>query len=496
MATRRYAAYPTATLFELGNAPDGEPPERLEARKQLLWGDELKVTRASRDGKYLEVLVRNVRGWIAAAQTQENRLLEVVFVDIGQGDGALVVTPDNKRYLIDAGKGDNMLRFLRWRFGFKYMTTFDAAVLSHSDSDHYGGFEDLFKEANLHIDCLYTNGLMERAADKKSYTLGTPVSSGGKQYITDLIADLDGFRRFCDTGANLKGKRYPTMLAEALEQGKFDDLRMLDAGDGYLPGHEAGQPLTMKVLGPFADQVDGKKALRWFGDTGKTKNGHSVVLQLVYGKVRIFLGGDLNIESSRHLLAAHTGLDGEPPDAAGEQSLADAARAVFESDVAKACHHGSADTLLSLVRAIHPLATVISSGDDEPYAHPRADALGAIAKASRGERPLLLSTELARSSKEAVKHPQALRAQLKQLAAMIVEAATPEERDRAQARFEAAVARLDRSVAVYGAINLRTDGEKVVLAYKLERSRPDKGWDIYKLEPDREGKLAYVSKYD
>jgi beta-lactamase superfamily II metal-dependent hydrolase len=496
MATRRYATYPTATLYELGNTPDQEPPQGLKARKQLLWGDELKVVRASRDGRYLEVLVRNVRGWIAAEQTQESRLLEVVFVDIGQGDGALVVTPDNKRYLIDAGKGDNMLRFLRWRFGFKYMTTFDAAVLSHSDSDHYGGFGELFEEANLHIDRLYTNGLMERAADKTNLTLGTPVGSGGRQFITDLVTDLDAFRRFCDTGANLAGKRYPTMLAEALEKGKFDDLRMLDAGDGYLPGHEEGQPVTIKVLGPFPDQVEGKKALRWFGDAGKTKNGHSVVLQLVYGKVRIFLGGDLNIESSRHLLAAHTGLDGAAADAAGEQALVDAARAVFESDVAKACHHGSADTLLSLVRAIHPVATVISSGDDEPYAHPRADALGAIAKASRGDRPLLLSTELARSSKEAVKHPQALRAQLKHLAAMIVEAATPEERDRAQARFEAAVARLDRSVAVYGAINLRTDGEKVVLAYKLERSKPEKGWDIYRLEPDEEGKLAYASKYD
>lgn len=124
------------------------------------------------------------------------------------------------------------------------------------------------------------------------------------------------------------------------------------------------------------------------------------------------------------------------------------------------------------------------------------DALGAIAKSSRGERPLLLSTELARSSREAIKHPAALRLDLKRLAAAIAEAATPEERDRAQARFEAAVARLDRSVAVYGAINLRTDGEKVVLAYKLERSTPAKGWDIYKLEPDGDGRLAYASRFD
>jgi hypothetical protein len=36
----------------------------------------------------------------------------------------------------------------------------------------------------------------------------------------------------------------------------------------------------------------------------------------------------------------------------------------------------------------------------------------------------------------------------------------------------------------------------VVLAYKLERSTPTKGWDIYRLEPDANGKLSYRSKYD
>jgi hypothetical protein len=32
-----------------------------------------------------------------------------------------------------------------------------------------------------------------------------------------------------------------------------------------------------------------------FGDDGKTKNGHSVVLRLKYREIRILMGGDLNI---------------------------------------------------------------------------------------------------------------------------------------------------------------------------------------------------------
>ncbi|HEX8602506.1 MAG TPA: hypothetical protein VF774_07665 [Pseudoduganella sp.] len=500
MPDLRYAAYPAAILYELGKEPgtgaDAQPPAQLKALKQLLWGDELVVLGTSDDGRYLKVFARKERGWMRVEDTLADRLLEVVFVDIGQGDGALVITPDNRRYIVDAGKGDNMTRFLRWRFGFKETTTFEAAVLSHSDLDHYGGFDALFKERNVHFNCVYTNGLMERAADKASLVLGAPVASDGQRYITGLVTSLDEFRAFLDVPEHAAGKRYPTMLGQAFKDGKFDDLRMLDETDTYLPGHEPGEDLVVRVLGPVPETVAGKKALRWFGDVGKTKNGHSVALHLRYRGVRLFLGGDLNIESSRHLLAAHTGLDGNPANAQQEKALIEAARPLFESDIAKACHHGSADTLLPLIRSINPVATIISSGDDEPYAHPRADALGAIAKCSRGDRPLLLSTELARSSKEVIKYPEALRAQLRDLAAKIAAAQTDEDRDRAQAKFEAKIAELDRSVAVYGAINLRTDGEKVVLAYKLERSTPTRGWDIYQLEPDDEGALVYRSKYD
>jgi beta-lactamase superfamily II metal-dependent hydrolase len=494
MSERRYAAFPTAILYEPGTEP--EPPAELEPLKQLLWGDELDILGASADGRYLKVYARKARGWMRAQDTLPDRLLEVVFVDIGQGDGALVITPDNRRYILDAGKGDNMVRFLRWRFGFKSMTAFDAAVISHSDLDHYGGFEDLFAQRNVRFDRVYTNGLMERAADKPAHALGVPVEHDGSRYIADLVTNLDEFRQFLDTPGLAQGKRYPTMLREALEQERIADLRMLDASQRYMPGHEPGSDVVVRVLGPVAETVEERKALRWFGDVGKTKNGHSVALHLAYRNVRVFLGGDLNIESSRHLLAAHTGLDGKPRNAEEENRLVDKARPVFESDVAKACHHGSADTLLPLVRAINPIATIISSGDDEPYAHPRADALGAIARWSRGMRPLLLSTELARSSKETIKYPEALRAQLRDLAAAIAAATTDAERQRAQARFDDKIAELDRSVAVYGAINLRTDGEKVVLAYKLERSTPSRGWDYYVLEPDADGRLVYKSKYD
>lgn len=48
-------------------------------------------------------------------------------------------------------------------------------------------------------------------------------------------------------------------------------------------------------------------------------------------------------------------------------------------------------------------------------------------------------------------------------------------------------------MAVYGAINLRTDGKRVVIAQKLERPRPNgEKWDAHRLEADASGEFRYL----
>lgn len=490
-----YVGYPSAQLFR-ADSSDSLPADP-KPLKELIWGDRLDVHRPSPDDEWLLVTGRKSKGWIRRAETQPDALLEVVFVDIGQGDGALLVMPDGRKYVVDAGEGDNMFRFLQWRFGFEEKTVFDAAIVSHSDSDHYGGFEQLFAHPQVEFETIYTNGLMERASASATGTLGPLTSQGGRKYATSLVTSRGELEAFLADAAAWQGKRYPTMLHKALQAGRIGDFLALSLDDGHLPGHGPGAPVEIELLGPLVEQVGARRGLRWLGDPGKTKNGHSIVFRLRIGHVTLFLGGDLNIESSRLLLEHHTGLSARPKTAEQEEALVQAARTRFRSDVAKACHHGSADTLLPLMRAINPVATVISSGDDEPHAHPRADALGAIAKCSRGLRPLLLSTELARSAKETIKHPVRLRKEIEAAIDAVENAVTEVARSKARARVDKLLGSIGRSIAVYGAINLRTDGTRVLLAYKLEQSKPQKGWDIYLLEPQGDdGPLAYVSKYD
>ncbi len=227
-----------------------------------------------------------------------------------------------------------------------------------------------------------------------------------------------------------------------------------------------------------------------------TKNGHSVILHLKYGLVTLLLGGDLNTRSEKYLLEHYTGLDPEPKTAVEEGNLVRAAASTFESDVAKACHHGSGDFSELYLQAVNPVATVVSSGDNEPYSHPRPDALGAFGKYGRGIRPLIFSTELARSAKENIKHPYEFRKRIRELAKKLDQEETESKKKNIRKQIDKELAKLERSIAVYGMISLRTDGKKVILSQKLERARSKaQKWDIHQLEPGPDGRLRYLSKH-
>ena len=62
-------------------------------------------------------------------------------------------------------------------------------------------------------------------------------------------------------------------------------------------------------------------------------------------------------------------------------------------------------------------------------------------------------------------------------------------------RHAEALTVIERSVANYGMINLRTDGVNVLSAQRLEKARSKKArWDVHMFEPDQNNRLKYVSK--
>lgn len=480
--SRFVASYPSAFIHDTVNG---------KAKKQLLWGDHVRLTGPSVDG-WVPVFSRKVEGWMKTTELSQQRLLEIVFVDIGQGDGAMIVTPDDQHLLVDAGQEDNLYRFLRWRYGrFQRPFSFAAMVISHPDSDHYKGFEPIFADPNIRFDTLHHNGLVEREG---VHPLGPRIDG----FVTDVIQTHSALKALVSDATQRGKKQYPNMLHNLLTSGRVAQVSAVSAGDRHLPGFAPGDQqsgFAIEVLSPVLDLTGPQPRLPWFGNPGKTKNGHSVVLRLVYGDITVLLGGDLNIPAEHRLLNHYTGY-GMPPREQDRPAVIEGARKFFRSDVAKACHHGSADFSDLFLQAIDPLVTVISSGDNEPHAHPRADALGAVGRWGRGARPLVFSTELARSAPETIKQPFVFRQQLVAAQGALARAKPGTETERAQRKVDALLEKIERSVAVYGAINLRSDGKRIVMAQKVEApSRVSGQWDVYLLEPDAAGVLRHQSKH-
>jgi beta-lactamase superfamily II metal-dependent hydrolase len=440
----------------------------------------ISVTEGKKDVKYIKVRTRGVDGYLTEDDIQADRILEVNFVDVGQGDGCHIVTPDDKHFIIDAGPSDNMYRFLKWRFNLQKSQNSPppfTVVVSHSDSDHYKGFGkifDLTKDSaqQFKINRIYHNGMVEVSGSNPN-SLGEIITTNGLDYVTNLCDTDNDFQKRAQSVAK-HGDYISTLNISSAPK---ESLRF-----GSDPLYEKND-LKMEIIGPVAEKVDGKDSLRVFDrDKGKTKNGHSIVIKLTIGNLRLLLGGDLNTESEYHLLRHFSKVDvAEIKAQLKDKSLSDAkrkdlgsqiekaiieARKVLEVDIAKSCHHGSPDFTSEFLRALNPIATVISSGDDEPYTHPRPDTLGTIGKHSRGERSLIFSTELARSSKEFIELAKVNTAKKK-----------------------------ERVITVYGMINVRTDGKKVIIAQKLERPVSGRNWDIHKLEWNEESKEFEYRQY-
>ena len=71
----------------------------------------------------------------------------IYFIDVGQGDSCLIITPNNKKILIDGGEGkpEVLLSYLLDR----RIKTIDYIIISHFDSDHCNGLIEVIKKLSV-----------------------------------------------------------------------------------------------------------------------------------------------------------------------------------------------------------------------------------------------------------------------------------------------------------------------------------------------------------
>jgi glyoxylase-like metal-dependent hydrolase (beta-lactamase superfamily II) len=124
----------------------------------LLWGDPLHVGASSGDlvkvkARGKDELGNEREGWIPKSAVTDEGLLELYVIDVGQGDGVLMRTPDDAWHLIDAGVSNEKqmtkkgaANFVRWKFMDdlkRDKVSLDTVTVTHPDFDHYGGLLNL-----------------------------------------------------------------------------------------------------------------------------------------------------------------------------------------------------------------------------------------------------------------------------------------------------------------------------------------------------------------
>ena len=189
--------------------------------------------------------------WLAASTGPDGRL-HVSFVDVGQGDAAMIETPGGRRIVVDGGQDPtDMVRFLGSRMPFRERTI-DMVVLTHGHSDHVTGLLEVLRRYDVET-------VLERKTDHD-----------GAPYLA--------WHRAVD----------------------LENAEVVSARAGMIVPLDSGA--FIEVLGPPAHLLRG---------TASDVDNASVVLRLVYGDVSFLFMGDAFTEAENALIAAPSALDSD-----------------------------------------------------------------------------------------------------------------------------------------------------------------------------------------
>ena len=160
----------------------------------------------------------------------------VTFLDVGQGDSAVIELPDGKTMVVDTGRtGKETAAYL----GYKGKKDIDALVLTHSHPDHAGGKEYLMKRFTVKE--LWDNGrissapgeqgipghrVLERGDVAETAAYGITVMHPYREFYT-LLEDTYSEENNSSLVLKISGKTRSFLLAGDIEEEAEEDIAQL-----------------------------------------------------------------------------------------------------------------------------------------------------------------------------------------------------------------------------------------------------------------------------
>ena len=278
-------------------------------------------------------------------------------LDIGQGDWLLIILPDGKEMVVDAGRkpGSSTVYNTGKAYMDQYITDgqIDYVVLTHSDQDHVEYMDEIFRDyqvSNVYMPALYATHSSVAEANipaSKTKILDDSGVDKNKCYITTQTYAKFYIAAFNEPNCNI------------FLNIEFNE----DSNDATLDSHSliTSSDNTYSIAF-FFESLTFYNNKKFDGDSHQI-NGISPTMIIEYNGKRIVLTGDANEENEPNMVDRMQKYYG----------------GVIDCDVLKVAHHGShegsSNDYLAEVKCEYAM---ISCGTGNTYNHPRQAALNRL----------------------------------------------------------------------------------------------------------------------
>ena len=274
--------------------------------------------------------------WRKQPPPASGKEMQVHVLDVGQGDSILIISPEGKVVLVDAGdqtKGKTVVDALK-RYNVQQI---DYLIATHAHPDHIGGMDDVLNNTKV-LNVLHND-------------IPPPEAAGNETATTDVNAKKPGQKT---TAAKAPAPKKPQGKTTELPTVKaYNEFKSTVAQSGAQfkkvePGQQIdlGGGAILTVLAPQPPYFTREQ----MKSGGNEMNANSIVMRLDYGDFSMLLAGDAEAQTEDRLVNKDLNL---------------------AATVLKVAHHGSKyATTDAFLKRVKPEAAIISTSEFNRYGHP------------------------------------------------------------------------------------------------------------------------------